>query len=186
MFLVSSRNCLCPIHWSQVLSREWRCSWSSADRRCSNYIWVIDNFIAYWGASYISELTVLIIGLRKVWLWFQMCKQGIDIFKLSTSNISHTSVGNKTADHSDICSWSMACRRCSNYIFILDLTSGFSGLGKDNRKMRRGTFKFWALVHFILEVSPYLSKQYPGMNARGPRWWYLKQSPNSTTVKSLI
>ena len=29
-----------------VTSREWRCSWSSADRRCSNYIWVIDNFIA--------------------------------------------------------------------------------------------------------------------------------------------
>ena len=27
--------------------REWRCSWSSADRRCSNYIWVIKNFIAY-------------------------------------------------------------------------------------------------------------------------------------------
>ena len=26
-------------------SREWRCSWSSADRRCSNYIWVIDNFL---------------------------------------------------------------------------------------------------------------------------------------------
>ena len=33
--------------------REWRCSWSSADRRCSNYIWVINNFIAYQGASYI-------------------------------------------------------------------------------------------------------------------------------------
>ena len=30
-----------------VLSWEWRCSWSSADRRCSNYIWVINNFIAY-------------------------------------------------------------------------------------------------------------------------------------------
>ena len=29
-----------PIHWSQVLSREWICNWSSADRRCSNYIWV--------------------------------------------------------------------------------------------------------------------------------------------------
>ena len=29
------------------LSREWRCSWSSADRRCSNYIWVINNSIAY-------------------------------------------------------------------------------------------------------------------------------------------
>ena len=47
MFLVSSCTCLCPIQWSQVLSRKWRCSWSSADRRCSNYIWVINNFIAH-------------------------------------------------------------------------------------------------------------------------------------------
>ena len=47
MFLISSCSCLCPIQWSQVLSQEWRCSWSSADRRCSNYIWVINNFIAY-------------------------------------------------------------------------------------------------------------------------------------------
>ena len=47
MFLVSSCSCLCPIQWSQVLGREWRCSWSSADRRCSNYIWVIENFIGY-------------------------------------------------------------------------------------------------------------------------------------------
>ena len=31
MYLVWSYSCLCPIHWSQVLSREWRCSWSSAD-----------------------------------------------------------------------------------------------------------------------------------------------------------
>ena len=27
--------------------REWRCRWSSADRRCSNYIWEIDTVIAY-------------------------------------------------------------------------------------------------------------------------------------------
>ena len=58
MFLVSSYNCLYPIQWSLVLSREWRCSWSSTDRRCSNYIWVIDNFIAFSGASYIRDLTV--------------------------------------------------------------------------------------------------------------------------------
>ena len=58
MFLVSSCNCLCTIYWNQVLSQEWRCSWSSANRRCSNYIWVIDNFVAYWGASYIRDLTV--------------------------------------------------------------------------------------------------------------------------------
>ena len=58
MFLVSSCSCLCPIHWSQVLSWEWRYSWSSADRQCSNYIWVINNFIAYKGVSYIRDLTV--------------------------------------------------------------------------------------------------------------------------------
>ena len=52
MFLVSSCSCFCPIHWSQVLRREWKCSWSSADRQCSNYIWVITNFIAYKRATY--------------------------------------------------------------------------------------------------------------------------------------
>ena len=58
MILASACSCLCPIHWSQVLSREWRCSWSSADRRCSNYLWVIHNLNAYWGATYIRDLTV--------------------------------------------------------------------------------------------------------------------------------
>ena len=29
-----------------------------ADRRCSNYIWVINNLIAYWGAVYIKCLTL--------------------------------------------------------------------------------------------------------------------------------
>ena len=43
---VLSCSCLCRIHWRQVLSREWRCSWSIACWHCSNYIWVIDNFIA--------------------------------------------------------------------------------------------------------------------------------------------
>ena len=47
------------IYWTQVLSWEWRCSRSSADRWCSNYIWVINNFIAYWGASYIRGLQYL-------------------------------------------------------------------------------------------------------------------------------
>ena len=50
------------------------------------------------------------------------------------------------------CSWSIACRRCSNYIFILNLTSGFNGLSKDNYKTRRETFKFWDLVRLILEI----------------------------------
>ena len=46
-----------------VLSREWRCSWSSAHRRCSNYIWVINDLIAYKGASYIRDLTVHYSGI---------------------------------------------------------------------------------------------------------------------------
>ena len=41
-----------------LFSREWRCNWSSADRRCSNYIWVINNFTAYKCAAYIRGLTV--------------------------------------------------------------------------------------------------------------------------------
>ena len=55
MFLVSLCFYLCLIHWRHVLSREWRCSWSSADRLCSNYIWVINNLIAYKGATYIID-----------------------------------------------------------------------------------------------------------------------------------
>ena len=58
MLLVLSCCCLCAIYWSHVLSWECRCSWSSADRRCSNYIWVINKYIAYWGGSNIRDLTV--------------------------------------------------------------------------------------------------------------------------------
>ena len=53
------------------------------------------------------------------------------------------------------CSWSTACQRCSNYIFILNLTPGFNGFGKDNYKMRREVFKFWDLVRLILETLRY-------------------------------
>ena len=52
-------SCLWVIDWSLVLSWEWRCSWSSADRRCSNYICVINNCAAYQGATYIRDLTVI-------------------------------------------------------------------------------------------------------------------------------
>ena len=58
MILVSSCSCLCSIHWNQVLCGEWRCSWS---RRCSDYIWVINNLIAHQGAPYIKGLTVVAI-----------------------------------------------------------------------------------------------------------------------------
>ena len=47
-----------PVYWSQVLNGKWRCSWSSANRWCSNYIWVINNLIAYYSASSIRHFTV--------------------------------------------------------------------------------------------------------------------------------
>ena len=49
------------------------------------------------------------------------------------------------------CSWSIACRRCSNYLFILDLIPGFNGLGKDNCKTRRESFKYfviWCVLYY--------------------------------------
>ena len=60
MIFILSCSCLRPIHWSQVSSREWRFSWSSAYRRCSNYICVVNKFIAYYVATYIRGLTVII------------------------------------------------------------------------------------------------------------------------------
>ena len=53
-------------------SWEWWCSWSSADRWCSNYIWVINNFFAYQGASYIRGFTVVTETLKEI-----MCKLAI-------------------------------------------------------------------------------------------------------------
>ena len=48
-----------------------------------------------------------------------------------TSNISHTLVGNKIVDHWDVVGASPA-----NYIFILDLSPGFNGLGLLQDQMR--------------------------------------------------
>ena len=46
-----------PGIWSRKI-----CSWSSADRWCSNYIWMINHFIGYYGAIYVRGLTVVYNG----------------------------------------------------------------------------------------------------------------------------
>ena len=69
-----------------------------------------------------------------------------------TSNISCTLVGNKIVDNSDV----VGCRRCSNYIFILNLTPGFNGLSDDNCKRIQETFKFWDLMQLIQEILRYV------------------------------
>ena len=74
-----------------MLRREWRCSWGSADRWCSNYIWVINNFITY----YITSLTVLIkeSEVECTWQWLVWYFKFVLIcFCLK---ISHTTVGSR-------------------------------------------------------------------------------------------
>ena len=97
MFIILPCSCLCPIYWSQVLSPEWSCSWSSANMRCSNYIWVINNFIAHPGAPYIRGFHYMEMGLpnadftrdysrlqRSFWAWAQPIRDVI------TNVVSHS------------------------------------------------------------------------------------------------
>ena len=65
-----------------------------------------------------------------------------------TSNISDILAANKIGDHSDAVGASPVST-CSNHIFILDLTTGFNGLGKNNCKMREGTLSFgiWCVLY---------------------------------------
>ena len=60
-----------------------------------------------------------------------------------TANIRRNLIGNKTVDHSDV-----ALIRY-NYIFILDSTHGFNGLGKDSCKMKREPFDFLDVMRLI-------------------------------------
>ena len=100
MFLVSSCSCLRSIHWSQVLSWEWRCSWSSADRRCSNYISVINNFTAYQGATYIRGFTVYHLNL------LQGCEIWARFLSLAQSRLTLYSVNHRPGYWSNLpCDW---------------------------------------------------------------------------------
>ena len=71
---------------------------------------------------------------------------------LHNVDIRHTTVGNKNVDHSDVVGALPVDAVPTTSIFILDLTPGFNGLGKDSCKMRRETFQYWDLVWLILEV----------------------------------
>ena len=93
------------------------------------------------------KMAVLIILFYSLLILFGLCCS-IDrlIQYRKTSNISLTLLCNKIVDHSAVVG------RCSNYIFILDLSPDFNGLGKDNCKTNRETFKFWDLVWLKEEV----------------------------------
>ena len=100
MFLVSTYSCPCRIHWSQVLSRTRRCTWSSADRCCSNYIWVINSFIAYWGVTYIRCIAVYTSD--NIYIYWFPCKRILPItsrltyvdFRFHVTNVLLVWLGN--------------------------------------------------------------------------------------------
>ena len=88
MVLVLSYSCFVPIHWNQMFSQDWRCSWTNACMRGSNYIWVISIFIAYWATSYIRGLTVF--SLCCFWTCGQlMCNQQYVKTDISISRRHH-------------------------------------------------------------------------------------------------
>ena len=67
------------------------------------------------------------------------------------SNIRRTSVGNKTADHSDVVGASPVGAAPSTSSFWAKHQAS-NGSDKDRCKTRRETLKFGNLVHHILEI----------------------------------
>ena len=101
-----------------------------------------------------------------------------------TPDVSRISVGNNTTFRcslSNADSWGIACRRCSNCIFVLDLTPCFTGLGRSTCKTRREAFKCWELVCLFLEVW----RHYPPIFRFGGIWWVSISSDNCLVLNML-
>ena len=87
---------------------------------------------------------------------YLICQSRVQIVVALPSNIWYKShICRQLNCWSLRCSWSIACWRCSNHIFVLDLTPGFNRLGKDNCRTSPETFQFWHLVRLILESWRY-------------------------------
>ena len=89
----------------------------------------------YWNCLQIIGLHFIVTDPIKLKFWTAI----YSTIYCQTCNISHTLTGNKIGDH--------------NYIFILNLTPGFNGLGKGNCKVRRESFKFWFWVTYIRDFT---------------------------------
>ena len=70
------------------------------------------------------------------------------------SDIRRILVGNYIAYHSDVVEASPVGAAPTTTSF-LDLIPCVNGLGKDNCKMRRESFKFWGSVRLILDILRY-------------------------------
>ena len=109
---------------------------------------------------YISHVSNRLIHVGDISWYFASAWSMMTCIFHMPSNIWHKPhLGRQLHFLSLKCSWSNAFRRCSNYIFTLDLMSvmsGFNGWRKDNCKKRRETSKFWDLARLMLNVWRYV------------------------------
>ena len=119
-------------------------------------------FVLFWCQNLIQCLQVLGSMGRLYMLYKILCYMDLYCNRSATCVYIPSSLQYKTHFNRQLncwllrCSWSIACRRCSNYIFILHMTLGFNVLHKNNCKPRRETFQFWDLVRLILEILRYI------------------------------
>ena len=94
-------------------SWEWRCSWSSANRRCSNYVWVINNLIAYYFVVYLILETwrltsTYIVNRNCYWNSHIYIPGSLNIWKRHLQNSVHFALSlNVNGLH--ILSWNCQC-----------------------------------------------------------------------------
>ena len=101
----------------------------------------------HWIVGALESFLQLALEIRSVW-------KGL-IHRHSFTTYRQVSIY-KTHFNRQLNCWSLRCSwSCSNHIFILNLTPGFNGLGKDIYKMRREAFKFWDSVRLIIETLRY-------------------------------
>ena len=99
-----------------------------------------------WQRKYPPEIILPINLMAVTWL-------GLRYHKIPSNFEYKTHLNNKQQNRWSLrCSWSIACRLYSSYIFILNLELGFIGMDKDNHKTRCEAFKFCDLVRLILEI----------------------------------
>ena len=108
--------------------------------------------------------------------------------------MSHALVGNIIVDNSDVVGATpVGAAPTTSSFFIFCLTPGWYGLGKDNRKTRWETFKFWNLVGLILEILRYSAHRgrvtyvlVSNLRHHWLRWWLGACSAPSHYLKNLV
>ena len=158
MVLALSCRCLCPIHWNQVLSREWRCSWSRADRWILPNVLRNANLISILNIRYLSIMWNIarwpFLGLR---LWYLINKSHGNSFQLSNDLYFNRGYNNSLSIHIYDLNTTFATEDCSKE--CITLKRHFAGKGSsvkfrfcqtddDCSKTFKFTQSLWKLPYF--------------------------------------